>query len=70
MSAEFLAVVVMFVASNGLYAVWARQARQDRRSIVNACLSRTPAEFELLESLDTRGRKGRKDAHTIPPIGL
>ena len=70
MSAEFISVVAMFVGSNALYAWWARTASKERRSIINACLARTPQEFVYLENEDVDTRKKRQAANVQPPIGL
>lgn len=73
MSAEFLAVVGMFVVSNGFYAMWARTASRERRAIKNACLARTPAEFEKLEFEDNapkRQKAKKAEERSIAPIGL
>lgn len=70
MSGEFLAVIAMFIGSNGLYAWWARTASKERRSIINACLARTPQEFDYLENEPAEDRKRRKAASVQPPIGL
>jgi hypothetical protein len=69
-SPEFLTVIGMFCASNALYAFWARTASKERRSIINACIARTPAEFAALEAEPEDSRKRRMKASSIPPIGL
>lgn len=70
MSAEFLTVLVMFLGSNGLYAWWARTASKERRSIINACIARTPQEFDYLENEPAASRRKRQAANVQPPIGL
>lgn len=70
MSPEFLTVLAMFMGSNAMYAWWARTASKQRQSIINACLSRTPAEFAALEAESPADRKKRQKVASIPPIGL
>lgn len=40
--------LLLLILLHQVYAVWV--ARRERRAIMNAALSRTPAEFEALQS--------------------
>lgn len=66
-------LVSLVAASNVVAVLSARHAHRDRQRIVNACLSRTPSEFQMLEAETDQPRKTRKQKEqvaSIPPIGL
>lgn len=66
-------LLVMLAITNTVAFLSARDARRGRQSIVNACLSRTPQEFYVLEADSNKPAKTRKAeaaGRAIPPIGL
>lgn len=64
---------VLFCLQSGAFMWAARTASKERARLVNAILSRTPAEFAMLERQGARPKKTKKaeaEAMSHPPIGL
>lgn len=67
------ALFTLLGVSQVLFVVTSAKSSRERQRIVNAVLSRTPAEFELLEAQYSNPKKRRKAEQAeraMPPIGL